>query len=233
MSVNLFVAQLRFEVLAGGEVEAGIVLPSSRFTDLGMLNVTGGGTFATGNGGSVTIHTGSLAVKKGGQIAVTSIQSTADAGEIFINAKLVYLFHGLLNASAGHNGGNITVDPDFAVLNNGGIFANADAGNGGSLLIKSQYLFASPGTATDSITADSQHGNQGEVVIDATQIDLSGVLLGLPSSLADVGSQLRPYCGIRLAGGVSSFLVVGNGGVPIDPFGTIPDFNLGTTNDQK
>jgi hypothetical protein len=38
--------------LAGGAAEAGIVIPSSQFTDLGTLNVTGGGTFTTGNGTS-------------------------------------------------------------------------------------------------------------------------------------------------------------------------------------
>jgi hypothetical protein len=53
---------------------------------------------------------------------------------------------------------------------------------------------------------------------------LSGSLVGLPSGLLSAESQLRPHCGIRLSGGVSSFLVVGRGGLPLEPDGFAPSF---------
>ena len=41
---------------------------------------------------------------------------------------------------------------------------------------------------------------------------IGGILIGLPSNLLDVETQLRPDCGVRLSGSISSFIVVGRGG---------------------
>ena len=53
-------------------------------------------------------------------------------------------------------------------------------------------------------------------------MDLSGSLIGLPSNVLDIENQLRPDCRVRLAGNVSSFIMLGRGGLPIEPGGFIP-----------
>ena len=74
--------------LVGGVAEAGIVVPSRQFTDLGTLNVTNGGTFATGNGTSTptlvvggTTYDGQIYTYAGGlQAAVFQFNSITQSG---------------------------------------------------------------------------------------------------------------------------------------------------------
>ena len=74
--------------LAGGVTEAGIVVPSSQFTDLGTLNVTSGGSFATGNGTSTPTlvvsgktYDGQIYTYSGGlQAAVFQFDSITQSG---------------------------------------------------------------------------------------------------------------------------------------------------------
>ena len=58
--------------------------------------------------------------------------------------------------------------------------------------------------------------------VSAPEVALSGSLIGLPSGLLGLETQLRPDCGIRLSGNISSFIVLGRGGLPIEPGGFVP-----------
>jgi len=40
--------------------------------------------------------------------------------------------------------------------------------------------------------------------------------------LLSAETQLRPDCGVRLTGNISSFIVLGRGGLPIQPGGFVP-----------
>jgi hypothetical protein len=53
-------------------------------------------------------------------------------------------------------------------------------------------------------------------------VDLSGSLIVLTSSLLDAESQLRPDCSVRLTGNASSFVVLGQGGLALEPGGFVP-----------
>jgi hypothetical protein len=172
---------------------------------------------------------GDINVTAAGDIRILNSQITSGAAQDGGNTKLqspalVYLLNSELDASAGNNGGNVTIDPQFVVLNNGII--NTSAGNnGGNITIASAFVFASP-SLNQSLFFTGKKGVNGTVQIEASTVDLSGVLVGLPGTLLDAESQLRPYCGVKLSGGISSFLVVGRGGVALQPDGVSPSFWL-------
>ncbi|HUI06626.1 MAG TPA: filamentous hemagglutinin N-terminal domain-containing protein [Verrucomicrobiae bacterium] len=180
-------------------------------------------TVGSGEAGNITLTVrDTLRLRGDSDISVPS--ASRDGGNITLAVgKLVYLLNSSLTASAGDNGGNITIDPVFLVLNQSSIHADAINNNGGRITILADYFFRS----ASPITADSQFGNPGEVLIQATELDLSGELVSLPGSLLGAESQLRQWCGARLPGGVSSFLVLGKGGVSIGPDGPLPSFGAG------
>ena len=177
---------------------------------------------ASDNGGNITLTASSQA-----SLHNSSLDATAgkNGGNITLTVgSLIYLLDSTVTASAGDNGGNITIDPDFLVLDHSPITADAINNNGGNINILSEFflVFDSP------VTADSQFGNPGTVLFQTVKLDLTGGLVSLPSSLLGAESQLRERCGVRTAGGISSFLVLGRGGAPIEPNGPLPTFGLET-----
>ncbi len=190
------------------------------------------GPGASGNGGDVTIIAKTLKLLHGASITTSSEEPGTDAGNIHIMARdLVYLAgkQTQIRTESAGNGGDILIDPKFVVLDQGSISANAFgplAANAGNVTIVADNIITDPKPARRLITATSAAGPQfdGQINIEATDLDLSGSLVGLPSGLLSAESQLRPHCGIRLSGGVSSFLVVGRGGLPLEPDGFAPSF---------
>jgi len=67
------------------------------------------------------------------------------------------------------------------------------------------------------------------------ELDLSGSLAILPENLVDGVAQLSEACAIKLEGEFSSFIVVGRGGVPVEPGRGLPSFHLrgGAGNQNK
>jgi len=180
-------------------------------------------TVGSGQAGNISLTVGdTLRLADDSDISVPA--ASRDGGNITLAVgKLIYLLNSSLAASAGDNGGNITIDPVFLVLSQSSIHADAINNNGGKITILADYFFRSD----SPITADSRFGNPGEILIQATELDLSGTLLSLPGSLLGAESQLRQWCGARLPGGISSFLVLGKGGVSIGPDGPLPSFGAG------
>src|SRR5207253_11512256 len=121
----------------------------------------------------------------------------------------VYLLHSRLTAQADQtgsgfgNGGNITIDPSFLILNDSALISKSSFGNGGNITIQSDYFFQS----ASLIDATAPFGLPGTVTVTAPEVDLSGVLVALAGNFLDAGSQLRPDCGVRLTGNISSFIV--------------------------
>jgi len=206
------------DVAGGGNIN--LTVGSLDLTNQSVMSAT---AFGQSSGGNITVVAASQIRVINSTIAA---EATQDGGNISVEGPmLVYLLDGgKISASAGNNGGNISVGPgEFIVLNNGTIDADAVQGMGGQLNVVSNFLFTSPGAPDKSIHADSQFGTPGTVVIQATQVDLSGVLLALPTSLLGAESQLREWCGLRLPpGGISSFVALGRGGAPVQPDGPLP-----------
>ena len=107
------------------------------------------------------------------------------------------------------------------ILNQSTISANAIFGNGGNITIDTGHLIAS----TDSlITASSQFGLSGTVSVLGPSVDFSGSLISLPGQFVSAENRLPERCAVRLSGNISSFIVVGRGGLPLDPSDPLPIF---------
>jgi filamentous hemagglutinin family protein len=174
---------------------------------------------AQGDAGQVTITAGNQIILNGG----SSITASAgkNGGNIRLTASgFVNLFDAAITATAGTshrggseagNGGNITIDPEYIVLDDSLISANAAAGQGGNIVLESSYYLNSD----SSITATG--ATSGTVTITSPELDLSGALVGLPASPVGAETQLQETCAMAVNGDFSSFLAVGQGDVEAGP----------------
>jgi filamentous hemagglutinin family protein len=167
---------------------------------------------------------GNISITAGSEIRLKNSRITAQAGpggggNITLKAPdMVYLLNSTLSAEAIGDGGNVTIDPVFFVLNDSSLISRSSSANGGNISIFADYFFQS----SSLIDASAPFGLPGTVSVTAPDLDLSGSLVGLPSNLLDVENQLRPDCRVRLAEKMSSFIMLGRGGLPIEPGGFVP-----------
>jgi len=119
--------------------------------------------------------------------------------------------------------------PVFFILNHGDLISKSSSANGGNITILSDFFFQS----ASLIDASAPVGLPGTVSVSAPEVDLSGSLIGLPSNLLGAETQLRPDCGVRLTGTISSFIVLGRGGLPIQPGGFVPSGAIQPRDEEK
>lgn len=170
-----------------------------------------------GDAGSININTTkNVKLEHGATVTTQSVLS--GGGRITINTReLLYLNRSSITSSVqdgSGNGGDITIDPQFVVLLDSQILAQAFAGNGGNISITAGNLFVSPDSIID---ASSQLGIDGTIVIDSPDADVTDSIVQLPADYLDVTALLRNRCAARTASGTSSLVVQGKGGVPPSP----------------
>jgi filamentous hemagglutinin family protein len=195
-----------------------------------VLNLRDGASISSsslgyGLAGNITIRLSDSLDMSGGNIATRAL--TSDGGNISLFApRLIRLVNSQVTTSVesgGGGGGNIFIDPQFVLLQNSQIIANAFGGPGGNISIIAGQLIADPATV---ISASSALGIDGAVNIDAPDTDVSAGLAVLPAAYLDASSLLRGGCGAARAG-LSSLVEVGRGGLPPDPDGYLPTMDLG------
>jgi filamentous hemagglutinin family protein len=172
-----------------------------------------------GNAGNVTLTLGDTFVSTNGSIVTRATQ--ADGGNVQITApSLVRLRDSAITAEVGGGattiGGNITIDPQFVVLQNSQIVANAFQGKGGNIRLQAQQAFlADPAS---QVSASSALGINGQVAVQAPVTSLSGAVAPLPQAFAQTAELLRSRCVERLREGTGSrFVIGGRDGVPLEP----------------
>jgi len=200
---------------AGGSIT--IQTPQLQLT-AAVLSATSSGT---GDAGNIKLGIGDTASLNNSSI--TTSARTADGGDISLTGgDLVYLLRSGITTSVGTGsgkGGNITIDPQFVVLDHSGVRADAFGGPGGHINIVSDFFL----TNKSVLSASSALSTQGTVAIQSTFTNLSNGLAPLPSGLAQVATLLRASCATRVAAGKASSLVVaGREGLPLEPGGYIP-----------
>jgi filamentous hemagglutinin family protein len=179
------------------------------------------GDMVVTNGGQVTV---SAAEVDGGLIALssrTSITLLDDAriaaaaartgGNVYVSAdELVRVDSGQITARAGGDGGQITIDPIFVVLNDSLI----DGRSGGlpvQVTIDPNAIFLSSNSPilSDAVTAPDP-------------LDISGQLSDLVTSTVSRNAVLQEACVQRYEGSLSSFVLGTRGGLPEGPMGWFP-----------
>ena len=116
-----------------------------------------------GNAGNITVRSGSTFVMNNS--SMTTEASQASGGQIeIITPEMIQVINGLVSTSVAGSatdtaGGNITIDPQFVILQNGQIVAQAFAGSGGAIdIIATSAFIADPASIVD---ASSHSGSAG------------------------------------------------------------------------
>ena len=179
-----------------------VITTSAAQADAGVIDIE--------SGASIKLHDSNITASAG-----------TNGGSINITASdIVYLLESSITATAGTQqttgapggaGGNISIDSEFIVLNQGLISANAAIGRGGNIDLVSPFFLDSE----SSITATGAQA--GTVTIAAPALDLSAALVTLSSSLLSAEAQLRERCTAQLRGDFSSFITLGRGGTEPGP----------------
>jgi large exoprotein involved in heme utilization and adhesion len=201
-----------------GQGPGGDVLLQAR-----QVRLTDGATVSAestgpGNAGNVTIAAADTFLSTNGSVVTRATQ--ADGGNIQITASnFLRLRDSRITAEVGGGpqtvGGNIVIDPQFVILQNSQIVANAFAGQGGNIRITAGVFLADPAS---QVSASSALGINGQVNIQAPVTSLSGAVAPLPQAFAQTTELLRSRCVERLREGmVSRFVLGGRDGVPLEP----------------
>lgn len=179
-----------------------------------------------GQGGDIQLVAHRVTLRD--QATIFAETASTQGGNITIKAQdfLLLRRNSLISASAGTaqaggDGGNIQIRSGFVVgllAENSDIIANAFRGDGGQIAITTQGLFGLQfqlqGTPLSDITASSQFGNSGSVLITTLNVDPNQGLVALPSEIADSTQQIAQTCsGQQLQ---NRFVILGRGGLSPD-----------------
>ena len=160
--------------------------------DLSAASIKTGNATGSGDAGNVTITVSKSLLMQNSFMTTEATQ--ADGGNIQITApNLLRLRDSRITAEVGGGpetvGGNITIDPQFVLLQNSQIIANAFEGRGGNIQIQAQQAFlADP---TSQVSASSALGINGQVKIQAPVTSISGAVAPLPQEFAHTSELLR------------------------------------------
>jgi large exoprotein involved in heme utilization and adhesion len=195
--------------------------------NVGSASLSNGATInsnsvGSGNAGNITINSDSNILMQ--DSSVTTAASQASGGQVTFTAPdMIHLVNSsIITSVAGSNadtaGGNITIDPQFVVLQNSQILAKAFAGTGGAIDITATSAFiADPVSIVD---ASSTLGISGTVNIQSPLQNVGGELTALPQEFSSAAALLAQQCAARAAGGTfSTFVVAAREGLPVEPGG--------------
>ena len=181
---------------------------------------------AVGDGGQIQLSGNLLSLDN--QALITAETEARNGGDITI------LLQGLLlmrhqsqisatagNAGAGGDGGNIRIQVPLILTipqENSDITANAFEGAGGTIEIDSQGIFGTQFreqlTPESDITANSQFGISGSVIINNPEVEPSSSLVKLSGQVIQAGNEVIVGCRATVG---NSFTITGRGGLPEDP----------------
>jgi len=182
-----------------------------------------------GNAGNITVHSGSTFVMTNS--SMTTEASRASGGQIeIITPEMVRVINGRVSTSVAGSandtaGGNITIDPQFVVLQGGQIVAKAFAGSGGAIdIIATSAFIRDPASVVD---ASSTLGISGTINIQSPLQNIGGELAPLSDEFSSAAALLAQQCAARAAGGkFSTFVVAAREGLPAEPGGFLASPSL-------
>lgn len=178
----------------------GLSAASSGDGDAGTISLTTAGHLVLAHDGFIATATdradgGDVRVSVGGRFQATDSALTTS-----------------VNAENG-NGGNISLDADFLVLDRSSVIARAVGGDGGNIDIATTGIFRFPPEAKSPIDASSRLGVDGIVTVHSPETDVGAALAVLPSSPLDAQRWASVPCAARLGENVSHLVLGGRDAV--------------------
>jgi filamentous hemagglutinin family protein len=182
-----------------------------------------------GQAGNLTVAANDLRLDRGTLSAAAGGSGSGANIDLKVTQTPLLLRNGsLISASAGAraNGGNIDILAPFILgltFEDSDIEANAVQGQGGTIDISTNAIFGlrfrPKDTPLSDITASSEFGISGNVILNTLNLDPSRGLVELPTDLIDPTRQVAQGCaaGGTLAAKRSQFTISGRGGVPVSP----------------
>jgi len=195
----------------------------------GNINLRGS-TIQLSNGAAISATSsgrgdaGNITVNAGNQFtmmtsSVTTEATQASGGKITITTNpngTVQLTDSTISASVldgTGGGGSVTIDPQFVLLENSQILANAVFGPGGNIFITTNLLEPD---ATSVISASSEFGQNGTITVQSPIAPASRII-SLSQQPLIATSLLTLHCAKLAEGNFSSFTVAGRDSLPAEP----------------
>ena len=171
------------------------------------------------NAGNISINAGQqLEVREGSSI--TTQAAKASGGNIDIRAtdriRFVNSTVSTSVLSEDGKGGNIFIDPNVVILEGSQVTAKAVGGAGGNITVVTPLFLKD---SISSITAKSESGLNGTVLIQSPTSNLSGTVGQLVSKISPPQVLLQNRCVALASGGQSTFLLAGRDTLPTEPDG--------------
>ncbi len=206
-------------VSGGGQRGGHITLSADNHIMLTDGSVISAQSTGLGDAGNILINAGQNYTSTNS--AVTTAAAQASGGNITVTAPgMIQLTNSQINASVQGStttvGGNIMIDPQFVILQNSQILAQATQGQGGNISITTNALVPD---ATSRVDASSQFGVNGTVRIQSPNAPAAGKIVPLSKTPLETTPLLSQPCAAMAAGEFSSFVVAGRSGVPTEPSG--------------
>lgn len=177
------------------------------------------GSTGPGNAGNIEIRAGQQLNVRDSPNAITTEAAKASGGDINIRAiDRIYLVNSQISASVSDGpggGGNVTIDPQFVVLQNSKILAQAERRGGDISIITGVFQQ----DATSKVNADAERGVNGTVRIEAPYAPAGGKIQPLGNRPLQAASLLNQRCASVAGGQFSSFTVAGRNSLPTEPGG--------------
>jgi filamentous hemagglutinin family protein len=174
----------------------------------------------TGVAGDINISAGSRFSLTNSSVTTEANQSSGGAIKITTNPDAtVMLTNSVISASVldgTGGGGSVDIDPQFVILQNSQITANAVSGPGGNIFITTNLLLPD---STSIISASSQFGQQGTVTIQSPVSPASGKLNPISQKPLITATMVNQRCAALAGGSISSFTVAGRDSLPAEPGG--------------
>jgi len=198
----------------------------------GDINIAAGQSVALTNGASISAsstgagNAGSIHINAGQSFTATNSKVTTEANqasggtiEITTNPNGgVQLINSTISASVldgTGGGGSVSIDPQFVLLQNSQILANAVQGPGGNIFITTNLLLPD---ATSVISASSQFGQNGTITVQSPIAPASRII-SLSQKPLIATSLLNLHCAKLAQGNFSSFTLAGRDSLPAEPSG--------------
>ena len=178
---------------------------------------------AVGQAGGILVTAGNTILVGDSTISVQSAQG--NAGDIKFDAGfMIHVIDSVVSGSTGGgpstSGANINFDPQWIILENSQILANAFEGTGGNVtLIADNGVFIDSSTVIDF---SSTFGTSGSLDVQAPIQNLSGVITPLPDETLKVSKMYAERCAAQKGGQFSSFVQGARDGLPPAPGGFMP-----------